>query len=449
MILNFTSVKYPALPQGSTPALRRATITLADDTDPLMDNDLTDYPQHMSPPPEPPSSDKRITVRTIIIIAVVCLLALGVKSCFFHAPSHPKNQPGNTSSENDDTQPVAVTAARRGSIPVNLIELGTVVPITNVTVQTRVEGYLTDVLFTEGQHVHKGDLLAIIDPRPYQVQLEQYEGQLARDQAQLGQARVDNARYQRLIKQDSIDAKTARDQQFQVEQLEGTVKADQAQVDSEKLQLIYCHIVAPVDGRIGIRAVDRGNFLSAGQSGGLAILTQMQPISVVFTLPQEQLPEVATQLREKRELKVAAWDSSNTHKIADGIVSALDSQIDTSTGTVRLRAIFANENEHLFPNQFVNAHLLVKTLDNVVLVPSNALQTGPSGRFVYIVNNNDTVDIRRVVPGVSNETTTVISSGLRGGERVVTDGTDHLRIGTHVTIPAAEKTDLSPGSSTP
>ncbi|GBQ46630.1 multidrug efflux pump acriflavin resistance protein AcrB/AcrD/AcrF [Acetobacter ghanensis DSM 18895] len=321
-------------------------------------------------------------------------------------------------------------------------------PITNVTVQTRVEGYLTQVLFTEGQHVHKGDLLALIDPRPYQVLLEQYEGQLAQDKAQLEQARVDSARYQRLIKQDSIDAKTARDQQFTVKQLEGTVKADQALVDNQKLQLIYCHIIAPVDGRIGIRAVDQGNYVAAGQSGGLAILTQMQPISVIFTLPQDQLPEVFEQLQARKSLPVSAWNSANTQKIADGTVSTLDSQIDTATGTVRLRAIFTNEDEHLFPNQFVNARLLVKTLDHVLLLPTTAVQTGPSGLFVYVVKDDNTVSVQPVTTGISNGTLSVVTSGLKEGDRVVTDGTDHLRAGIKVTIPATAPTP-TPDHATP
>jgi multidrug efflux system membrane fusion protein len=350
-------------------------------------------------------------------------------------------------------QPVTVETVATGDMPVILTELGTVVPITNVTVQTRVEGYLMDVKFTEGQHVRKDDLLAVIDPRPYEVALRQYEGQLAQDQAQLERARIDNARYQKLIKQDSVAAMTARDQEFTVKQLEGTVKVDQALVDNQKLQLVYCHITAPVDGRVGIRAVDKGNYVTAGQSGGLAILTQMQPISVIFTLPQDQLPEVADQLRAGHPLQVEAWNSSNTQKIATGSVSALDSQIDTSTGTVRLRAIFPNEDEHLFPNQFVNARLLVKTLHDAIIVPSNALQTGPNGQFVYVVKTDSTVEVRNVKPGIADGTRTVVTDGLKPGDRVVTDGTDHLHAGAEVTIPAdhpdttKQQQDAHPASS--
>lgn len=336
----------------------------------------------------------------------------------------------------DAAQPVAVETVVKGEMPVVLTELGTVVPITNVTVTSRVDGYLMDVKFTEGQHVKQGDLLAIIDPRPYEVALHQYEGQLAQDLAQLQRARVDNARYQKLIKQDSVAAMTARDQEFTVEQLEGTVKVDQALVDTQKLQLTYCHIIAPVGGRVGIRTVDRGNYVTAGSSTGLVVLTQMQPISVIFTLPQDQLARVAERLRTVGTLPVDAWNSSNTEKLASGTVSTLDSQIDTSTGTVRLRAIFTNEDERLFPNEFVNARLLVDTLHDAVIVPSNALQTGPNGQFVYVVKADSTVEARNVKPGITDGTRTVVSTGLTPGDRVVVDGTDHLRAGAKVTIPA-------------
>ncbi|RFD20749.1 MdtA/MuxA family multidrug efflux RND transporter periplasmic adaptor subunit [Komagataeibacter melaceti] len=332
-------------------------------------------------------------------------------------------------------QPVAVATVGRGDMPVILTELGTVVPITNVTVQSRIDGYLMQVLFTEGQHVHKGDLLALIDTRPYEVLLAQYQGQLEQDQAQLAAARVDNARYQRLIRQNSVAAMTAKDQQYKVEQLEGTVKADQALVDNEKLQITYCHILAPVDGRVGIRQVDMGNYITAGQTNGLVILTQMQPISVIFTLPENDIGPVAQRLHEGTPLPVEAWDSANLTRIATGQVSVLDSQIDTATGTVRMRAIFPNTQEELFPNQFVNARLLVSTDHNALLVPTNALQTGPNGQFVYVVKADNTVEVRNVKVGHANDTMTVLNDGVKEGERVVTDGVDHLRDGVKVSIP--------------
>ncbi|MDG6093970.1 MdtA/MuxA family multidrug efflux RND transporter periplasmic adaptor subunit [Acetobacter sp. AN02] len=382
----------------------------------------------------PPARPRRRWLWIIILLLVSGLIIL---SLLLHGSRqgavrhHARNgAPG------DMPQPVAVQSVTKGDMPVVLTELGTVIPITTVTVQTRIDGYLMDVLFTEGQHVKKGDLLALIDTRPYEVQLEQYEGQLRQDQAKLDQARRDNARYQRLIRQDSVSAMTAQDQEYTVHQLEGTVKSDQALVDNQKLQLVYCHVTAAVDGRIGIRAVDKGNYITAGQTSGLATLTQMQPISVIFTLPQDQLDQVASRLREVGTLPVSAWNSSNSVRLADGSVSALDSQIDTSTGTVRIRAIFPNEDERLFPNQFVNARLLVNTQHNVVIVPSNALQTGPKGQFVYVVKSDNTVEARDVKPGITDGQRTVVESGLSAGDRVVTDGTDHLRAGAKVTIPA-------------
>ncbi|NHO31161.1 MdtA/MuxA family multidrug efflux RND transporter periplasmic adaptor subunit [Acetobacter fallax] len=387
----------------------------------------------------PPLSDQkklpsRKRRRLWVIVGMLLLVVLTI--VFFAYRSHKSGSRRQGATGSDAPQPVAVETVTTGDMPVVLTELGTVIPITTVTVMPRVEGYLTDVKFIEGQHVKKGDLLAVIDTRPYDVALAQYEGQLAQDKAQLEKARVDNARYQKLIKQDSVAAMTARDQEFTVEQLEGTVKVDQALVDNQRLQLVYCHIVAPVDGRVGIRVVDRGNYITAGQSGGLVILTQMQPISVIFTLPQDQLAQVADRLRAVGSLPVEAWNSSNTQKIATGAVSTLDSQIDTSTGTVRLRAIFTNEDEHLFPNQFVNARLLVDTLHNAIIVPGNALQTGPNGQFVYVVKSDNTVDVRNVKPGITDGTRTVVASGLSAGDKVVTDGTDHLRAGAKVTIPA-------------
>ena len=336
--------------------------------------------------------------------------------------------------------PVSVATIKAGDMPVVLSELGTVIPVTNVTVQNRVEGYLTQVLFTEGQEVHEGDLLAVIDPRPYEAELKQYSGQLAADQAQLDEARMDNARYQKLLRRDSIDSQTAQDQQYKVKQLEGTVEADQGLVDTYRLDIEYCHITAPVSGRVGIRAVDRGNYVTAAQSGGLAVLTQMQPISVIFTLPQDKLGMVWKRLRTTRTLPVEAWDSTDTTKLTDGAVSSLDSQIDTSTGTVRLRALFPNRDEDLFPNQFVNAHLLVDTEHDVLLAPTSAIQSGPNGSFAYVVQPDSTVAVRLLKTGVSQGDTVVVTSGLKADEQVVTSGIDRLHAGAKVTIPASTST---------
>lgn len=333
--------------------------------------------------------------------------------------------------------PVGVEVVRKGDMPFILSELGTVVPIATVTVQTRVDGYLTQVLFTEGQEVKEGDMLAVIDPRPYEAELEQYEGQLAADVAQLREAQMDYTRYQQLLKRDSVEAQTAQDQYYKVEQLKGTVKADQGLVDTYKLDVAYCHITAPVSGRIGIRAVDKGNYITAAQTGGLATLTQMKPISVIFTVPQDKLGEIWKRLRQVKELPVEAWDSADGAKLTAGKVSSLDSEIDTSTGTVRLRAIFENADEDLFPNQFVNAHLLVDTQSGVLLAPAAAIQTGPNGSFVYVVQADGTVVAKSVKTGISQGSTIVITSGVNEGDQVVVSGVDRLHDGAKVTIPTA------------
>ncbi|WP_342628257.1 MdtA/MuxA family multidrug efflux RND transporter periplasmic adaptor subunit [Nguyenibacter vanlangensis] len=409
--------------------------------------DPSDTPAHQTPP-GPGRTDAAGTGtapargrrRRRFLLWGTALVGAGVIAAAFLRPHAPTGGGRHGRHANTGAQPVAVASVHSGDMPIELTELGTVVPITTVTVQPRVDGYLTRVLFTEGQHVKKGDLLAMIDTRPYDVALEQYEGQLASDRAQLDQARIDYQRYLRLSHQNSIAAQTTVDQQYKVAQLEGTVKVDQAQVDNQKLQIIYCHVTAPVDGRVGIRQVDMGNYVTAGQTNGLVILTQMQPISVIFTLPETELGAVADRLRSGVALPVAAWDSSNTRKIADGAVTVLDSQIDTSTGTVRMRAIFPNQDETLFPNQFVNAHLLVNTEHNVLLVPTTAVQTGPNGPFAYVVQPDDTVAIRDIRTGPTHGDVVVVRSGLKAGERVVTDGTDRLHAGAKITIPAAGNT---------
>ncbi|MDI2112406.1 efflux RND transporter periplasmic adaptor subunit [Commensalibacter nepenthis] len=332
-------------------------------------------------------------------------------------------------------QPVAVAIAKHQNVPIIFTELGTVIPIANITVPARTSGYLQQVYFTEGQMVKKGDLLALIDPRPYEALKAQYEGTLKADEASLKQAKLDNARYQQLLKQNSIAPMTAQDQQYKVAQLEGQIKADQALIKQQELNIMYSHIRASVDGRIGIRQVDAGNYVTEGQSNGIAILTQMTPISVILTVPENKLGMVLDALKQQPELSVEAWNNDNTTKLADGKASVVDSQIDTSTGTVRMRAIFQNANWELFPNQFVNAHILVKTLHDVLTVPNNAIQTGPDGAFVYIVQDNSSVKLQNIKTGYNDGEYTVIESGLNLNDKVVTDGIDQLRDGAKVTIP--------------
>ncbi|MCQ9155290.1 efflux RND transporter periplasmic adaptor subunit [Acidomonas methanolica] len=400
-----------------------------------------------------PSQDRQLHATTTPPRRKKRWIAFGLLAVFialiavaFLRPHHKAGMagPGGRAQAGDQPTPVGVAQVKTGDMPVVLTLLGTVVPITNVTVEARVTGYLMKVNFKEGQHVNQGDELELIDPRPYQVVVDQWEGTLAQDSALLAAARINNRRYQTLLKQNSTAAMTAVNQEYTVKQYEGTVKYDQAQLDAARLNVMYCHIIAPVSGRIGIRGVDMGNYVTGG-STTLGTLTQMQPISVIFTVPQNELSRVVDRMSAVGMLPVQAWDAANENRIADGTVKALDSQIDTATGTVRMRGIFPNEDEHLFPNQFVNARLMVDTLHNVMLVPSNALQTGPNGQFVYVVQPDNTVAVHLVKIGIASNDTTVVASGVKPGDRVVTDGTNHLRPGAKVTIAADAPAPASGG----
>lgn len=334
-------------------------------------------------------------------------------------------------------QPVGAATIGQGDIRVIINALGTVTPIATITVQTQINGQLQEVAFTEGQMVKKGDFLAQIDPRPYELLQAQYEGQLARDQGVLAQARIDLARYQTLTQQNAIARQQYEDQIYIVQQDEGTVKLDQAMVDQQKLNVAYCHIVSPVSGRIGLRLIDPGNYVQTTNSTGLAVVTELQPITVIFPVPEDDLPDILLQMKTGTPLEVHAYDRANIRLLATGHVAALDSQIDTTTGTAKLRAQFDNDDNALFPNQFVNAQLVVKTLHNVVTVPTAAIQRGAPGTYVYVINGNDSVSVRPVSIGTTDGPMAAVNSGLSVGERVVVDGTDRLRDGAHVTIAGA------------
>ncbi|HMK69823.1 MAG TPA: efflux RND transporter periplasmic adaptor subunit [Xanthobacteraceae bacterium] len=334
-------------------------------------------------------------------------------------------------------QSVGAATVGRGDIRVLINALGTVTPIATVTVQTQIDGQLTQVGFTEGQMVNKGDFLAQIDPRPYELQQAQYEGQLAHDQGLLAQAQVDLARYQKLAEQNSIARQQYEDQIYIVQQYQGTVKVDQAQIDQQKLNVIYCHIVAPVTGRVGLRLVDPGNYVQTSNNTGIAVVTQMQPITVIFPIPEDNLPDVVPQLNAGATLQVAVYDRANVKLLATGRVIALDSQVDTTTGTVKVRAQFDNADYALFPNQFVNAQLLVKTLRDVVTVPTAAIQRGAPGTYVYVIDEKTSaVAVRTVSLGPTDGPIVAVNSGLSPGERVVIDGADRLRGGARVTVPS-------------
>ena len=373
----------------------------------------------------------RLVIGLIVLIAAVIGAYFLLRSVFNGQPS------GAGRSQSSAAQPVGAATVTTGDIRVVVNALGTVTPIATVTVQTQISGQLQEVGFTEGTLVKQGDFLAQVDPRPYQLQEAQYEGQLAHDQGLLAQAQVDLARYQKLAEQNSIARQQYEDQVYIVQQYQGTVKLDQALIDQQKLNVIYCRILSPVTGRIGLRLIDPGNYVQTTNSTGLAVVTQMQPITVIFPIPEDNLPDIVPSLKSGTEFEVAAYDRANVKQLATGRVIALDSQIDTTTGTVKVRAQFDNNDYALFPNQFVNAQLLVKTLKNVVTVPTAAIQRGAPGAYVYVINADSTVSVRAVKIGPTDGPTAAVTSGLSAGERVVVDGTDRLRDGARVSVPGA------------
>jgi len=330
--------------------------------------------------------------------------------------------------------PVGVAKIVNGNMRVVLTGLGTVTPMATVTVQTQISGQLMAVGFKEGQIVKQGDFLAQIDPRPYQVALEQAQGTLAHDTGLLNQAKSDLARYVILNRQDSIAKQQVTDQEYLVQQDQGTVLDDKGTVDSAKLNLAYCHIISPVTGRVGLRLIDPGNYVQTSSSSGLVVVTQLQPISVIFVLPEDDIPELAAQMQSNPNLPVTAYDRSNDTEIAQGTLTTLDNTVDTTTGTVKLRASFPNSNFALFPNEFVNARLLLQTLTNVPEVPVRAVQDGAPGTFVYVVKPDNTVGVQVITTGVTDGDNMQVLSGLKAGDVVVIDGTDLLRDGAKVKI---------------
>jgi membrane fusion protein, multidrug efflux system len=333
----------------------------------------------------------------------------------------------------NQTIPVIAAQAQRSDLPVYFNGLGTVTAFNTVTVRSRVDGQIVKINFTEGQFINSGDSLVEIDPRPFQVMLEQAEGQLAKDTAQRKDAEANLERFQLLFKEGVIPKQQLDTQAAQVGQFDGAIRTDQAQIDNAKLQLAYCHITAPISGRVGLRLIDLGNIVHASDSSGLLVITQLQPISVIFALPQDQLPQVASKLRSGGQLTVEAYDRDDSDKIESGKLLTIDNQIDTTTGTYKLKAVFDNSKNLLFPNQFVNIHLLVDVRKNLVVVPAAAIQRGPQGTYVYAVDSNNTARIRPVTLAQTTGNSVGLSSGLNGGELVVIDGQDKLQEGSKVT----------------
>ncbi len=338
--------------------------------------------------------------------------------------------------------PVRLATVETGPIDYTLKAIGTVTAFNTVTVRSRVDGELQKIAFTDGQKVREGDLLAQIDPRSYQVELDQALGQQKQNEAQLQNAQRDLQRYQLLFKQNSIAKQQVDAQAALVQQYLGSRKSDQAAVDSATLQLSFTRIIAPISGRLGLRKLDQGNMINASNTDGLVVITQTQPISVMFTLPQAQLPDVLEKIRGGQTLAVELYDRDDVRKIATGDLMALDNQIDVATGTVKLKARFANENESLFPNQFVNVRLRVGTAESLV-VPTMAVQQGSIGAFVYLVDDESKVHVQPIVIGRVDEKRVAVASGLSAGQRVVVEGLDRLREGAKVEVVSA--TAAAPG----
>jgi membrane fusion protein, multidrug efflux system len=382
---------------------------------------------------------KRSSARPIGILLLVALVAGGF---FLYRSTHKtpttaaagRGRGGrNGGGDPNAAVPVAVTSALRRDLPIYLDGLGSVEAFNTVTVKTRVDGQMMEVNFKEGQDVHQGDLLAIIDPRPYEVALAQAQANLAKDQAQLADAKLNAQRYDQLVKSGIIPQQQYDTQVALTNQLQAAVQGDQAQIDNAKLNIDYSHITSPIDGRVGLRLVDPGNIVHAADANGLLVITQMEPIAVIFTLPEDSLQTVNTRMRSGTTLQVKAFSRDNGSQIASGTLLTIDNQIDQTTGTFRLKAVFDNKDRALWPNQFVNARLLIDTKKNAIIIPSVAVQHGDQGSFVYRVNPSDnTAEVVPIGVGVTQDNVSEIDSGLAANDLVVTDGQDRLRAGAHV-----------------
>jgi multidrug efflux system membrane fusion protein len=375
----------------------------------------------------------------LLVVVVIVLLMIGFTMYLRH--KQPIAPPAGGRFGQNGPVAVAVATAVVGDIQVKIPALGTVTPLATITVRTQISGPLQRIYFTEGQIVHQGDPLAQIDPRPFEAALQQMQGNLKRDQALLADARLDLKRYEGLVKEDSIAEQQLDTQRALVDQYAGTIESDEGQVNTAKVNLIYTHIVAPVSGRVGLRQVDQGNYVTPGDANGIVLITQLQPITVIFPIPEDYVSAVMKRLRDGAQLTAEAYDRTNSTKIADGKLLTADNTIDVTTGTVKLRAIFDNTDNSLFPNQFVNIQLLQDVLTNQIIMPNSAVRRGaPNGvasTFVYVVNADNTVSVRPVTLGVVDGERVAVTAGLKAGEVVVTEGGDRLRDGAPVILPGA------------
>lgn len=388
----------------------------------------------------PPRGPKAFIVRNRIMLLVGLITALLLVAFVIYL-RHKQSVAAPPRGRNGQDGPVAVSVATAaaGDIRVKIPALGTVTPLATVTVRTQITGTLQKILFAEGQFVHRGDPLAQIDPRPYEAALQQMEGNLKRDHALLADARLDLKRYEGLVKEDSIAQQQLDTQRALVEQYVGTIQADEGQVKTAQVNLVYTHLIAPVTGRVGLRQVDQGNYVTPGDANGIVLINQLQPITVIFSIPEDNVSAIMKRVHSGAVLPVEAFDRTNAIKIADGRLLTVDNSIDITTGTIKLRAQFDNADGSLFPNQFVNIQLLQDVLANQIIMPNSAVRRGaPNGvasTFVYIVNADSTVSVRPVTLGVVDGERVAVTAGLKAGEVVVTEGGDRLRDGAQVLLP--------------
>ncbi|MGA8617489.1 MAG: MdtA/MuxA family multidrug efflux RND transporter periplasmic adaptor subunit [Candidatus Sulfotelmatobacter sp.] len=376
-----------------------------------------------------PKEQKRYAVRDLL--RRVSAIGLAVVSASFFGCSGADSRQQKAQAAAPHAVSVAIAPVQKQDVPVYLVGLGSVTAFYTANIKSRVDGQIMRVNFTEGQVVREGELLILIDPRPYQVQLEQMQAQLFKDQASLRDAKLNLDRYTTLIPSGSIAQQQVDTQKSTVDQLDGQVRTDQAQIDNAKLQIVYCNITAPFTGRVGLRQVDPGNIVHAADTNPMLILTQLQPIAVIFTLPEDQLPTVAQHMKNST-LLVETYSRDNQIKLATGKLLTIDNQIDPTTGTAKLKAVFDNKDNQLWPNQFVNANLLLETRKNSTVLPTAAILRGPQGAFVYLVKPDKTVEARTVAISLTQGNTTVVTGGLNPGDTVVTDGQDKLQTGSKI-----------------